>query len=62
MTPAQAIHDAVQSPLQHCYQQLHKGGRFLSRKQTAQLSMLDRDGRDRLIAQIVTRMRKGRRA
>lgn len=64
MTQAQRMHELIMCPLQRCYprDQLalprrHWHGRFLSSKETIQLSMLDEAGRQRLITEIVTRMR-----
>lgn len=67
MTPAQRMRELIMCPLQRCYplskrvmpqHRWNSGGRFLSVKETAALKMLDQQGRDQLIAQIVVRMRE----
>jgi hypothetical protein len=65
VTPADRIHEIIMTPLRRCYPKppalmrhsRYGGGRFLTAKETVELSMLDPTARAQLIARIVARMR-----
>jgi hypothetical protein len=67
MTPEQRMRETIMCPLQRCYPSTKKvtplrvawnvGGRFLSTRESLELSMLSQSDRDEMIAIIVARLR-----